>query len=56
MFRHRLELPNGQPADPPQFSAATQMWRPGDPVRRPDSIRLPRVPSRHDPAVDPAAR
>jgi ubiquitin-protein ligase len=32
MFRYRLELPNGQPADPPQFSAATQMWRPGEPV------------------------
>ena len=32
MFRYRLELPNGKPADPPQLSAATQIWRPGDPV------------------------
>lgn len=32
MFRYRLELPNGKPADPPQFSAATQIWGPGDPI------------------------
>jgi len=32
MFRYRLELPNGQPADPPRFSAATQVWAPDDPV------------------------
>ena len=32
MCRYRLELPNGKPAGPPELSAATPMWRPGDPV------------------------
>jgi hypothetical protein len=32
MFPYRLELANGQPADPPHLAAATQVWRRGDPV------------------------
>jgi hypothetical protein len=32
MFCYRLELPNGQPADPPQFAASTPEWRSGDPI------------------------
>ena len=32
MFSYRLEFANGEPADPPRLAAATQVWRPGDPV------------------------
>lgn len=50
MFRYRLELPNGKPADPPHFSAATQVWRAGDPIFvRPGTIlRVVKVRSKSE--------
>lgn len=32
MFLFKLELANGEPADPPTFATAVPNWRPGDPV------------------------
>jgi hypothetical protein len=32
MFSYRLELANGDPAEPPRFVSATPEWRPGDPM------------------------
>jgi hypothetical protein len=31
-FQFRLQLANGEPADPPTFATAVPTWRPGDPV------------------------
>jgi hypothetical protein len=29
-FKFRLELPDGEPADPPSFATGVPKWRPGD--------------------------
>jgi hypothetical protein len=29
-FQFRLELPDGEPADPPSFATGVPNWRPGD--------------------------
>lgn len=29
-FQFRLELPDGEPADPPTFATGVSGWRPGD--------------------------
>ncbi len=30
MFKFRLELPTGEPAEPPTFETAVPSWSPGD--------------------------
>ena len=47
-FTFRLELPNGEPADPPTIGVAVPDWRPGDPVFINPALRYRVIEVRED--------
>jgi hypothetical protein len=55
-FKFRLELPNGEPADPPTFATGVPSWRPGDtlvagPNRRYRVLEVRESPDEEDPGL-----
>ena len=54
-FKYRLELENGEPADPPTIEAAVPNWAPGDtiPLGAGKALRVVSVRLSEDPIGDP---